>query len=160
MHTGQLNTQSVINEVISEKLVFDTNKNKYVFPALNVPNIFAIIDYDAHVNTKVDYAINHVFHSMTKLELNTLQSELERNQLFTKLAMSVKTPQLAGFFSTGIRGNFVYIEGSTAWPMIVQFSFQQYTKLMVVLIAFPYSSKILLCTLILSPDKPTIMLLL
>ena len=54
---------------------------------------------------------------MTVQELNTLHTicELERTQLLTILAMSVKTPQLAGFLSTGNSSNFLYVEGSTAW---------------------------------------------
>ena len=95
----------------------DTSNNKFVFPALNVSNNFATIDYDAHINTKIDYTINHVFRSMTVQELNTLHTicELERNQLLTILAMSVQNPQLAGFLLTGNRSNFLYVERSTAW---------------------------------------------
>ena len=54
---------------------------------------------------------------MTVQEFNTLHTicELERNQLLTKLAMSVQNPQLAGFLLTGYRSNFLYVEGSTAW---------------------------------------------
>ena len=54
---------------------------------------------------------------MTVQELNTLHTicELEKNQLLTKLAMSVQNPQLAGFLLTGTRSNFLYVEGSTAW---------------------------------------------
>ena len=50
-------------------------------------------------------------------ELNTLRTvcELERAQLLTILAMSVKNPQLAGFLLTGNCSNFLYVEGSTAW---------------------------------------------
>ena len=75
------------------------------------------VDYDAHINTKIDYTINHVFRSMTVQELNTLHTicELERNQLLTILAMSVQNPQLAGFLLTGNRSNFLYVEVSTAW---------------------------------------------
>ena len=117
MHTGQPNPHSMIDEYISGKIVLDTSNNKFVFPALNVSNNFATIDYDAHINTKIDYTINHVFRSMTVQELNTLHTicELERNQLLTKIAMSVQNPQLAGFLSTGNRSNFLYVEGSTAW---------------------------------------------
>ena len=99
------------------KIVLDTSNNKFVFPALNVSNNFATIDYDAHINTKIDYTINNVFRSMTVQELNTLHTicELERNQLLTILAMSVQNPQLAGFLLTGNRSNFLYVEGSTAW---------------------------------------------
>ena len=67
---------------------------------MNISNNLAILDYDAHINTKIDFTINHVFKSMTVQELNTLHTicELERTQLLTILAMSVKNPQLAGFF--------------------------------------------------------------
>ena len=117
MHTGQPNPHSMINEYISGKIVLDNSNNKFVFPALNVSINFATIDYDAHINTKIDYPINHVFRSMTVQELNTLHTicELERNQRFTILAMSVQNPQLAGFLLTGNRSNFLYVEGSTAW---------------------------------------------
>ena len=66
-------------------------------------NNFATIEYDAHINTKIDYTINHVFRCMTVQELTTLQTicELERNQLLTILAMSAQNPQLAGFLLTG-----------------------------------------------------------
>ena len=117
MHTGQPNPHSMIDEFISCKIVLDTSNNKFIFPALNVSNNFATIDYDAHINTTIDYTINHVFRSMTVQEPNTLHTicELERNQLLTKLAMSVQNPELAGFLLTGNRNNFLYVEGSTAW---------------------------------------------
>ena len=107
----------MIDEYFSGKIVLDTSNNKFVFPALNVSNNFATIDYDAHINTKIDYTINHVFRSMTVQELNTFHTicELEKNQLLTILAMSVQNPQLAGFLLTGNHSNFLYVEGSTAW---------------------------------------------
>ena len=117
MHTGQPNPTSIINEYIPGKLVINHSNNKYVFPALNVSNNFATIDYDAHINTKIDYTINHVFRSMSVQELNTPHTvcESERNQLLTILSMSVQNPQLAGFLLTGNRSNFLCVEGSTAW---------------------------------------------
>ena len=51
MHTGQPNPQSTINEYIVGKIVLDNSNNKFVFPALNVSNNVATIDYDAHINT-------------------------------------------------------------------------------------------------------------
>ena len=66
----------MIDEYISGKIVLDTSNNKFVFPALNVSNNFATIDYDAHINTKIDYTINHVFRSMTVQELNTLHTNM------------------------------------------------------------------------------------
>ena len=62
MHTGQLNPQSMITENITGITVLD-NSNNFMCPALNVSNNFATIDYDAHINTKIDYTINHVFRS-------------------------------------------------------------------------------------------------
>ena len=117
MHTGQSNPHSMIHEYISGKIVLDTSNNKFIFPAFNVSNNFATIDYDAHINTKIDYTINHVFRSMTVQDFNTLHTicELEQKQLLTILAMSVQNPQLAGFLLTGNRSNFLYVEGSTAW---------------------------------------------
>ena len=99
-----------------EKKQFDTSNRTYMFRALNVSNNFATLDYDAHINTKNDFTINHVFTSLTVQELNTLHTvcELERTQSLSILAMSVKYPQLAGFLLTGDRRNFLYIEGSTA----------------------------------------------
>ena len=52
-----------------------------MFPALNVSNNFATLDYDAHNKTKIDFTINHVYKSMKVQELNTLHKtvcELER----------------------------------------------------------------------------------
>ena len=99
---NQLTTQ-----LISGKLIH--TKDKLLFPALNSSNNFATIDYEAHINTKLDYSINHVFKSMSVAELNTLHTicEVERTQLLTILAMSVKNPQLAGFLLTQNRSNFL-----------------------------------------------------
>ena len=77
MHTGQPNPQCIINENISGKIVSKNSINKFMFPALIVSNNFATIDYDAHINIKIDYPINHVFHSMTVQELNTLHTVRE-----------------------------------------------------------------------------------
>ena len=116
MHTGQPNPQSMFNENISGKIVLDNSNNNF-FPALNVSNNFATIDYNAHINTKLDYNINHVFRLMTVQKFNTLHTvcELERNQLLTGIARSVQNPQHSGFLLTGNRSNFLYVEGSTAW---------------------------------------------
>ena len=115
MHTRQPNPQSMNYEYISGNIVLDNSNYKFIIPALNASNNFATIDYVAHINTKIDYTVNHVFRSMTVQELNTLHTvcELERNQLLTKLALSVQNPQLAGFLLTGNRSNF--FSGSTAW---------------------------------------------
>ena len=107
----------MINEYISGRLVLDNSNNKFIFPALNVSNNFATIDYNAHINTKIDYTMNYVFRSMTVQALKTFHTvcELERNQLLTILEKSVQNPQLAGFLLTVTCSNLLYVEGSTAW---------------------------------------------
>ena len=117
MNTEKPKPHSIIDQNISGKIQFDNSNQKYTFPAINISNNFATIDYDAHINTQFDLTVNHVFKSMTVQELNTLLTicELERTQLLTILAMSVKKTQLAGFLLTGNRSNFLYVEGSTAW---------------------------------------------
>ena len=74
-HTGQPNPHSMIDEYISGKVILDNSNNKFVYRAINVSNNFATIDYDAHMNTKIDHTINHVFRSMTVQELNTLHTK-------------------------------------------------------------------------------------
>ena len=69
MHRGQPNPQAMIIEYSSGKTVLDISNNKFIFPALNISNNFATIDYDAHRNTKIDYTVNHDFHSMAVQEL-------------------------------------------------------------------------------------------
>ena len=124
MQTGKFNPlqlpqdeqyNKLTTQLISGKLVH--TQDKLLFPALNSSNNFATIDSEALINTKLDYSINHVFKSMSVAELNTLHTicEVERTQLLTILAMSVKNPQLAGFLLTQNRSNFLYVEGSTAW---------------------------------------------
>ena len=117
MNTGQPKPRSLLDQNIGGKRQFDNSNKKYIFPAIKIPNNFATIDYDAHINTKIDFRKNHVFKSMTVQELNTLHTvcELERTQLLTILAMSVKNPHLAGFLLTENRSNIIYVEGSTAW---------------------------------------------
>ena len=53
--------------------------------------LFATVEYEAHINTNIDYSINHVFKTMSVAELNTLHTicEVERSQLLTILARSV-----------------------------------------------------------------------
>ena len=69
------------------------------------------------MNTNFVYSIIHVFKTMSVAELNTLHTicEVERTQLLTIFAMSVKNPQFAGFLLTQNRSKFLYVEASTAW---------------------------------------------
>ena len=124
MRTGKCNPlqlpqneqyNQLTTHLISGKVIH--TQDKFLFPALNSFNNFATINYETHINTEIDYSKNHVFKSMSVAELNTLHiiCEVERTQLPTILAMSVKKPQLAGFLLTQNRSNFLCVEGSTAW---------------------------------------------
>ena len=52
MNNGQPRPHSIIDQNISGRKQFDTSNQKYIFPALNVSDSFATLDYDAHINTK------------------------------------------------------------------------------------------------------------
>ena len=99
MNNGQPRPHSIIDQNNSGRRQFDASNQKYIFPALNVSNNFATLDYDAHINSKIDFTINNVFRSMTVQELNTFHTvcELGRTQLLTILAMSVKNPHFSRF---------------------------------------------------------------
>ena len=122
MNTGNKNpivvddNSSFSQQSTSSPLAFASVRTKYSFPPLNDSNSFRTVDYDAHNNTKVDYSINHVFISMTVQELKTLHHicEMQRTQLLTIVAMSVKNLQLVGYVLTGNRSYFFHAEGSTA----------------------------------------------
>ena len=62
MNNGQPRPHSKIDQNISGRIQFDTCNQKYTFPALNVSNIFATLDYDAHINTKTDFTINQYLY--------------------------------------------------------------------------------------------------
>ena len=74
MNNGQPRPHSIIDLKISGKIQLDTSNQKYIFPAVNVSNNSTTLDHDAHINTKIDFTINHVFKSMTVQELNTLHT--------------------------------------------------------------------------------------
>ena len=121
MNTGNINpfvadeNSSLIQNSMSSTLFFEFVKSINYFPPLNGSNNFRTVDYDAHINTKIDYSFDHVFKSMTLHELNKLHRicELERTQLLIVLAKSSQNHKLAGYLLTGNRSNFPYVEGST-----------------------------------------------
>ena len=57
MNNGQPRPHSIIDQNISGRIQFDTSTQKYIIPALNGSNNFATLDYDAHINTKIDFTI-------------------------------------------------------------------------------------------------------
>ena len=48
MNTGQPKPHSIIDQNFSGKIQFDNSNQKYIFPALNISNNFATIEYNAH----------------------------------------------------------------------------------------------------------------
>ena len=62
MNTGQPKPHSIRDQNISGKIQFDNSNKKYMFPALKISKNFATIDYDAHINTKIDFTIIHVLN--------------------------------------------------------------------------------------------------
>ena len=141
MNNGQPKPHSIRHQKISGKIQFDTSDQKYIFPALKISNNFATLDYDAHINTKIDLTKNHVYKSMTVQELNTLHTvcQIERTQLLTILAMSVKNSQLAGFLLTGNRSNLPMLKDLQHNCMIALILNHLYTEQINALIEFPYT---------------------
>ena len=97
MHTGKRNplqlpeVNNMINSPLNSFLVkLFIFKIKSFFLLYTSPTTLLKIDYEAHINTKIDYSINHVFKTMSGAELSTLHTicEVERTQLLTILAMS------------------------------------------------------------------------
>ena len=75
------------NQQITGRIVKD--KDKILFPPINSTNNFATIDYDAHVNTNIDYGINHVSKTVTVSELITLRTVCEFLQCLLKTSTSL-----------------------------------------------------------------------
>ena len=81
----------------SRKLVH--TQKKLFLPALNSSNNFATFEYEAHIFTKTDYSIIRVFKTMSVAKLKFLHTvcEVERTQLMTIIAMSVRIYNLLVF---------------------------------------------------------------
>ena len=143
MNTGLPKPHSKIDQTISGNIKYDDSNKRYIFPALNISNNLATLDYDAHIKTKIDFTVNHVFKSMTVQELNTLHTicELERTQLLTILAMSVKNPQLAGFLLLEIVVTFSTLKDLQHGCMIALILYHHYTRQTNALIEFLYTTE-------------------
>ena len=60
---------------------------------------FGFIDYEAHVNLKLNFIFNNVYGELQDLENNFLHLLCiqEQTQLLTNLALSIKDPLLSGY---------------------------------------------------------------
>ena len=69
-----------------------------------------------YIKTKIVYSVNRVLKARSLQKLNTFHHlcELEGTQLLIMLATSVQNPDFASYLLTGNRGNFLYVEGTTA----------------------------------------------
>ena len=78
---------------------------------------FGFIDYDAHINLKINYIFNNVYGELQDLENNFLHLLCiqEQTQLLTNLALSINDPLLSGFLLTGNRSTFALVEGPIIW---------------------------------------------
>ena len=73
MNNGQPKPHSIKDQKLVERyiliLLIRYSSN---IPAQNISNNFATLDYDAHINTKIDFTKNHVFKSMTVDQSNLI----------------------------------------------------------------------------------------
>ena len=78
---------------------------------------FGAINYDIHLDMKLDYTISRIFQEISFSELETLHQlcELERTQILQSLALAVLKIPYAGYFLYGNRSNFIDYEGNILW---------------------------------------------
>ena len=75
---------------------------------------FVAIQYDIHLDMKLDYTISRIFPEMSLTELETLH-QLERTQILQSLALAVLKILYAGYLLSGNRSNFIDYEGNILW---------------------------------------------
>ena len=75
---------------------------------------FGAIQYDIHLDMKLDYTISRIFQEMSSTELETLHQlcELERTQILQSLALAVLKIPYAGYLLSVNRSNFIDYEGN------------------------------------------------
>ena len=78
---------------------------------------FGAIQYDIHLDMKLDYTISRTFQDMSLSELKTLHQlcELERTEILQSLALAVLKLPYAGYLLSGNRSNFLDYDGNILW---------------------------------------------
>ena len=78
---------------------------------------FGAINYDNHLDMKLNYTITRTFQEMSLSELETLHQlcELEITQILQSLALAVLKIPYSGYFLSGNRSNFLDYEGKILW---------------------------------------------
>ena len=75
---------------------------------------FVAIQYDIHLDMKLDYTKSRIFQEMSLTELETLH-QLERTQTLQSFALAVLKIFYAGYLLSGNRSNFIDYEGNILW---------------------------------------------
>ena len=75
------------------------------------------IQYDIHLDMKIDYTISRIFQEMSLTEHETLHQlcELERTQTLQSLALAEIKISYAGYLLSGNRSKFIEYEGNILW---------------------------------------------
>ena len=78
---------------------------------------FGNMQYDFHLDRKLDYTISRIFQEMSLSELERLHQlcELERSQIIQSLALAVLKIPYAGYLLSGKRSNFLDYEENILW---------------------------------------------
>ena len=95
----------------------DTESTRLQELSLMNRTYFGAIQYDIHLDFKLDYTISKIFQEMSLSELETLHqlSELERSQILHSLALAVLKILYAGYLLSSNRSNFIDDEGNILW---------------------------------------------
>ena len=77
----------------------------------------AVIDYDTHLNLKIDYMMYSAARKSRYAEIEILKKQCENERIlrFTILTLAIQDPIMAGYLLTGKRDQFLTMEGSIAW---------------------------------------------
>ena len=89
---------------------------------------FGAINYDIHLDIKLDYTISRIFQERSLTELETLNQkcELERKQILQSLALAVLKIPYAGFLMSRNRSNFIDFEENILWYYIFTKKYHHY----------------------------------
>ena len=112
---------------------------------MNDSSNFDTVDYDALINTKIDYSFNHVFNSKTIQELDSIRYiyELERTLLLIVFLMSDQNSHSVVTFFPGTAVTFSLYKALLLSYTNFLILFYLCMKLMGVLIVYQHNVEIL-----------------
>ena len=95
------------------------NKDSTRLQELSLMNTtyFGAINYDIHIDIKINYSISRIFQEMSLSELETQHHlcELERTQKLQSLPLAVIKIHCTGYLLSGNCSNFIDSEGNIIW---------------------------------------------